>query len=339
MFYVEHMLPQIIWMAYILDDLGDQDGFLVIKDMVRSAYELKDWEKKPELTLISTYGNLTDVDRASLLAVWRRVGVLSDIRHGLRVFLRTYPRNNPLGFVADRHCHRGPTRGDIAKARRLVADSISRWSHRAVVLQSLVPVCELLVGKMSIAPHLKVPDFDIIFHEPDSDEGQQVAGFIRCMVSQVVEVHRPEFHDTWCADFWNRGLEIQDTHLEIDRGDVSPSREKDPVAAFASRYYEVCVSAIETVWRGLPKNLLAGEEAEVVGALLARQCHLTLKLSSVSLWDWSFGPLFLRAMTDAYITLAWILGDPLDRSRKFIDYGLGQEKLQAEHLREQSKHV
>jgi hypothetical protein len=41
----------------------------------------------------------------------------------------------------------------------------------------------------------------------------------------------------------------------------------------------------------------------------------------------------MRAMADVYITLAWVLLDPDDRSRKFIHYGLGQEKLQLEHRR------
>jgi len=38
-------------------------------------------------------------------------------------------------------------------------------------------------------------------------------------------------------------------------------------------------------------------------------------------------------MVDVHITFAWILKEPLDRSRKFILYGLGQEKLYLEHLR------
>jgi hypothetical protein len=39
-------------------------------------------------------------------------------------------------------------------------------------------------------------------------------------------------------------------------------------------------------------------------------------------------------MTDAYITLAWILDDPYERSTKYIHYGLGQEKLSIEYLEE-----
>jgi len=38
-------------------------------------------------------------------------------------------------------------------------------------------------------------------------------------------------------------------------------------------------------------------------------------------------------MVDVYITFAWILEDPLDRSRKFILHGLGQEKLYIENLK------
>jgi hypothetical protein len=38
-------------------------------------------------------------------------------------------------------------------------------------------------------------------------------------------------------------------------------------------------------------------------------------------------------MVDGFITLAWIFVEPVDRSRKFIRYGLGQEKLDIEHRR------
>jgi len=40
-------------------------------------------------------------------------------------------------------------------------------------------------------------------------------------------------------------------------------------------------------------------------------------------------------MADVYITLAWILKAPDERARKFILYGLGQEKLQLEHRKTQ----
>ncbi len=76
------------------------------------------------------------------------------------------------------------------------------------------------------------------------------------------------------------------------------------------------------------------EVHEVVGALMARQVTLATQLAGTpTIWNGHVAPILLRTMVDVYITLAWILKEPLDRSRKFILYGLGQEKLYLEHLK------
>jgi len=73
---------------------------------------------------------------------------------------------------------------------------------------------------------------------------------------------------------------------------------------------------------------------EVAGALIARQATLSTTLArSPGNWTGHVAPLFLRAMVDAHISLAWVLNDPATRARQFILYGLGQEKLFIEHLK------
>jgi Family of unknown function (DUF5677) len=70
---------------------------------------------------------------------------------------------------------------------------------------------------------------------------------------------------------------------------------------------------------------------EVVGALLARQVTLAIQIArNPLLWNGHAAPVLLRAMADVYISLAWIFGDPGERSKKFILYGLGQLKLHLE---------
>src|SRR5262245_16063367 len=73
---------------------------------------------------------------------------------------------------------------------------------------------------------------------------------------------------------------------------------------------------------------------EVIGALLARQVTLATQIAaSPNTWNGHTAPLLLRAMADAFITVAWLLKSPDDRCQKFIDYGLGQQKLELEHRR------
>lgn len=70
---------------------------------------------------------------------------------------------------------------------------------------------------------------------------------------------------------------------------------------------------------------------EVIGALLARQVTLAIQIArNPLLWNGHAAPVLLRAMADVYISIAWIFGDPGERSRKFILYGLGQLKLHLE---------
>lgn len=93
---------------------------------------------------------------------------------------------------------------------------------------------------------------------------------------------------------------------------------------------------LRELWNDLDIDFSKKEQYEVIGGIMARQITLTTHLmSSSSLWTGDIAPLILRCLTDNYINLAWILKSPLERSQKFILYGLGQEKLMMEHRKKQ----
>jgi hypothetical protein len=102
-----------------------------------------------------------------------------------------------------------------------------------------------------------------------------------------------------------------------------------------SNYVERLRKELETRWEHWGIDLSQREVHEVVGGLLARQASLAIELARApSTWNAHLAPLVLRAMADVRINLAWIMDDPKDRARKFILYGLGQEKLQLEHRKQ-----
>ncbi|PWB84498.1 MAG: hypothetical protein C3F11_00980 [Methylocystaceae bacterium] len=75
---------------------------------------------------------------------------------------------------------------------------------------------------------------------------------------------------------------------------------------------------------------------EVIGGVLARQATLAKDIARApALWTGHSAPILLRAMADAYINIAWLLLDPVERCRKFVLFGLGQAKLELEHRRAQ----
>lgn len=89
-------------------------------------------------------------------------------------------------------------------------------------------------------------------------------------------------------------------------------------------------------WAKWQLDLSQREYYEVIGALLARQVTLASSLAEETyIWNGHIAPIILRAMADVYISLAWVLRDPVERARKFVLYGLGQAKLELEHRKAQ----
>jgi uncharacterized protein DUF5677 len=94
-------------------------------------------------------------------------------------------------------------------------------------------------------------------------------------------------------------------------------------------------SDLESRWAAWKLDLSKNVVHEVVGGLLARQVSLATEMArNPDIWNPHIGPLVLRSMVDVYISLSWILMAPEERSQQFIAYGLGQIKLQIEHLKE-----
>lgn len=99
-------------------------------------------------------------------------------------------------------------------------------------------------------------------------------------------------------------------------------------------YCSVVEKGLQERWRKLPVEIYDSETYEVIGGLIARQATLTIYLAiSPSIWNGHIAPLILRSMTDAHITISWILKKPAERAKKYILYGLGQEKLHIENLK------
>jgi len=101
-------------------------------------------------------------------------------------------------------------------------------------------------------------------------------------------------------------------------------------------YEGLLVDQLWSRWNAVPLDLANREVGEVCAALLARQTRLGIEFArSPSIWNGHSAPVLCRTMVDLLINLRWVLKDPVDRSRKFVLYGLGQAKLHLEHRKAQ----
>jgi hypothetical protein len=108
----------------------------------------------------------------------------------------------------------------------------------------------------------------------------------------------------------------------------------DDLSEAIGTYVDSVRKELHTKWEGWKFDPSRAEVHEVTGALMGRQVSIATQIArSPSIWNGHIAPVLLRTMVDVYVTFAWILKDPLDRSRKYVLYGLGQEKLYLENLK------
>ncbi len=106
------------------------------------------------------------------------------------------------------------------------------------------------------------------------------------------------------------------------------------VREIAQRYSDTALIELRERWNAWPIDPNQIDVHEVIGGLLARQTTLAIEfVGGPPMWTPHLAPLVLRAMVDVRISLGWILKDASPRAKLFVAHGLGQVKLQVEHLK------
>ncbi|HWG11139.1 MAG TPA: DUF5677 domain-containing protein [Rhodanobacteraceae bacterium] len=109
---------------------------------------------------------------------------------------------------------------------------------------------------------------------------------------------------------------------------------------FLSGYCKVVNDGFWSRWNQHTPEIYNNEVSEAIGGLVARQATLAIELArNPGIWNGHVAPLILRCMTDTHITLAWIVDAPQERSKEYIRFGLGQEKLFLEFLQNEADQI
>jgi len=108
-------------------------------------------------------------------------------------------------------------------------------------------------------------------------------------------------------------------------------RETRPIGL---AYAKEITAEFDALWNSCKITAANYEMFEVVNSLVARQTTLTIYLAQDPLlWNVHFVPIIQRCIFEIHINLAWIFKKPVERSKQFVEYGLGLQKLYIEHLK------
>ena len=332
--WTRQLAPEAIWIALLVDRYGFEPACRLCLALAQAAVDAVDDSSRPPFLSLSTFATLTAAQQADVL---RRLApaVLNALQVGLSP-LAAVLADHPLAFVGTEvACEEAVE----ARFPKILDECYDRNSRLAVLSMALAEWLAIEQGKLHVAEHLVddlIARFQVIGDYPDTEAARRAAGGFRASAPMLFMTPAPDGHtfegdSEWVRGFWE-GVAGFGPCIFPDTFEDETLADDDPYAQFIVAFRNAVRADLRARLERWPLDLNETESYEVIAALLGRHATLVIEFAAApSIWTPHSAPIFLRAIADAFITLAWLLRDPGSRARLFVEDGLGAIKLQIAH--------
>ncbi len=125
--------------------------------------------------------------------------------------------------------------------------------------------------------------------------------------------------------------------MNLRRNQKQMKNKKKQATKYLNELIKITKKGFQERMQFFPKDTSRLYIYEVLGSLLSRQATVFIEMAkNPGVWNGHLAPVILRTMIDTHITFTWITQMPDERAKEYILYGLGQEKLAIEHLKNDS---
>lgn len=331
--WTRQIVPEALWIGLIIDRCGYQAAQRHCRALGRAASSGVDEAKRPMFVKFSTFAELSDAAKESLLAALAPEA-LTEVCASLVPLAAAIP-DHPLAFLGTSDAALEGT----ARLPDLLREFYDRNSRTAVLSLAIAYEMGLEQGKIIVSPHLVddlVQRFKVIGRYPETEEARRAASAFRAAASTLfmatkVDGGGVEDDAPWVARFWDHIAGFGPCLFPDTLADETTDSD-DPFERFVFAFRNAVRQDLRARLGNWPLDLNAVEAFEVVTALLCRQATLVMDMAgSPGVWNPHTAPVLLRAIADVFISLAWILKDAGPRAKQFVEDGQGAIKLQIAH--------
>ncbi|MBP7902101.1 MAG: hypothetical protein KA015_04730 [Spirochaetes bacterium] len=329
--YINDIIPEIIWIAFFIEKYGVQDGSRLVLDFLNICNEIKPLNNSVQFYFISVLNAISEPNWKKITSKLEDVGKFEIFSNALQDFINLYYDDNP--FARFKNNDTFDKENGILKAKQIISNMFNRRSEFAMIIQAIICIADIENNNSHYPRDIEIPNFNIVLENCYSQAAKELHGRVRNHVNSSFMIIQKNISFDWSKYFWNNGNIIEDVQSPIAIENLD-SYTSHPILVFSKQFTSHCHQIINSIWTKLPIEIYNSNQFEVIGAIISRQTALASKLSlNPAMWDFHIAPIILRTMIDCHITLSWILQSPDERSKLYISYGLGQEKLYIEHLR------
>jgi hypothetical protein len=211
--FIKQLFPHLVWMGLINHRFDYAKGVRLAIDLAKVAHSLFKGEKHVNFALCGNYSLLPAEAKSEIVAIWEKKGWLNGIRRALAPLTLQYD-DFPMAFLGI---------GDIdvksaillQELKQTVGKCINKYATPGFVLQTNLVMVQAATGGLRISQDIKLPDFDSIIKEPNSEAAKRAAAFVRAG-SFAMCVPDEHMLEKWSKSFWNQGLKVDSCSFSED---------------------------------------------------------------------------------------------------------------------------
>ena len=338
--WADDLLPNLVWMGLLFDGLGERKAISICENYVSIVKDILGDKDRKILSFISEYSSITDEQVEKIKNALSAKNILIEIQETLYPLVSLYSKC-PLKFLYNEN-EMEKSKIDIDRSlsimKRVVKNILDRKSRDAMLVQTNAVYIMWITGMLRFAEGSLLGDIETISDYPKTDESKKVAASIRATLGAVRSLYDNKEALEWSTYFWNHGYEISVCEIQKPLfAELNEKQEKslDKIYSTVKEYQSRLFKEVEELWQKSNINISDPIEDEVLVGLIARQARLATAVTSDDrMWTPDLGRIIQRCMVDTHITLTWLIKEGKHQDfEKFIEYGLGQEKLLLEHLK------
>jgi hypothetical protein len=214
--FVEERLPCLIWISALYGRLHDKKATEIVVDFVETAHKSCNEDKVAPLQYLSSFASLSETNKASVRQAIKVKPyfdtLLTTIEHQFHLLNRY-----PLAFLFSDHQYGVDREDAIQMLKEDVNRLFDRTASHAVKVQVTAMYTQLVTGNMKISAHIDLPDFNVIFTAPESEDAKRVASFARANINGLAPVLQKELGipcNDWPRLFWNDVFKLDGCEYE-----------------------------------------------------------------------------------------------------------------------------
>ncbi|WP_035679184.1 hypothetical protein [Flavobacterium limnosediminis] len=207
--YVDNSIPEIIWIAILIEKLGLELGTKILSEFVLTMHEL--FKDKTTVYNISWFASINAEESDLIVSTLKEKGLYDKINSQLIDILNLYP-TCPLNKVFKGTDY---SETNLNFIKQIIEKLFDKRGVLATFTLANVLYSLGITGRLKIVEgNTPFNEFHKLIEYPDSEISRMIASAVRASTGILL---KPETlnNEKWISDFWNTGHKIEPCKISL----------------------------------------------------------------------------------------------------------------------------